>query len=125
MDPAEAYVALKGQLEKFAWDSGSVFVPAKTLRALLDGIDLDDADGAARAADLLEVQEERDEWNAQDDKRTSQIKRLTAKWETDEQKLSALRDLALTWRRETADRTVSSDDHDIKRAAELLLKIIR
>ena len=123
MDPTKAYEELQQIQAK--WKSGNIFVPVDVLRALLDGIDLDGADSAAQAADLIEVQEERDAWKAQDDRRTAQLNRLTNAYETAEQKLAAIKDLATQWRAETANRAVSAYDHDIKRAAELLLSIIR
>ena len=121
MDPYQVYEHLKAQVAADrVLGYRSTAVPLDSLQTLLDGIDLDDA------ADQAEVlTEEGATFKVLLNRRQAQITRLQENWEEARLQLTAIKELATVWRNETANRMVSSDDHDIKRAAELLLKIIR
>jgi outer membrane biogenesis lipoprotein LolB len=120
----QVYEHLKAQAAKDqVLGRKGTLVPLDQLQTLLDGIDLDDDDHAANVADLVETQEDRDEWKAETEKWRKRCEKADVRANEAQQQLFTIKDLATEWA--NSEPSPANYAADIRRAAELLLAIIR
>jgi hypothetical protein len=115
MNAYQVYEHLKAQAAADrSLGSENTLVPLDQLQTLLNGIDLDDDDHAANVADLVETQTEK--WR-------KRCERADVRANEAQQQLFAIKDLATEWA--NSEPSPANYAADIRRAAELLLAIIR